>query len=40
MTGSIKGVSFYTRVGSDKVIMRAKGVLKSTRFYMAKILQN
>ena len=25
MTGSIKGVSFYTRVGSDKVIMRTKG---------------
>jgi len=25
MTGSIKGMSFYTRVGSDKVIMRTKG---------------
>ena len=25
MTGSIKGVSFYTRRGSDKVIMRTKG---------------
>ena len=25
MTGSIKGVSFYTTVGSDKVIMRTKG---------------
>jgi len=25
MTGSIKGVSFYTAVGSDKVIMRTKG---------------
>lgn len=24
-TGSIKGVSFYTRMGSDKVIMRTKG---------------
>ena len=28
MTGSIKGVSFYTRVGSDKVIMRTKGGAK------------
>lgn len=25
MTGSIQGVSFYTRQGSDKVIMRTKG---------------
>ena len=25
VTGSIKGVTFYTRVGSDKVIMRTKG---------------
>ena len=25
MTGSIKGMSFYTPVGSDKVIMRTKG---------------
>ena len=25
ITGSIKGVSFYTKVGSDKVIMRTKG---------------
>jgi hypothetical protein len=25
VTGSIKGVSFYSRVGSDKVIMRTKG---------------
>ena len=25
MTGGIKGMSFYTRVGSDKVIMRTKG---------------
>ena len=25
ITGSIKGVTFYTRVGSDKVIMRTKG---------------
>ncbi|MEI7503080.1 MAG: hypothetical protein WCJ61_07335 [Paludibacter sp.] len=25
MTGSIKGVTFYTRRGSDQVIMRAKG---------------
>src|ERR1035437_3478760 len=28
ITGSIKGVSFYTRVGSDKVIMRTKGGAK------------
>ncbi|MEI8084680.1 MAG: hypothetical protein WCG93_00560 [Paludibacter sp.] len=26
MTGSIKGVSFYSVRGSDKVIMRTKGV--------------
>ena len=25
VTGSIKGMTFYTRVGSDKVIMRTKG---------------
>ena len=25
ITGSIQGVSFYTRRGSDKVIMRTKG---------------
>jgi len=31
MTGSIKGVSFYTRRGSDKVIMRTKGGPKKTR---------
>jgi hypothetical protein len=28
MTGSIQGVSFYTRRGSDKVIMRTKGGAK------------
>jgi len=28
ITGSIKGVSFYTKVGSDKVIMRTKGGAK------------
>lgn len=38
MTGSIQGVSFYTRRGSDKVIMRTKGgakkeqIAKSPRF--------
>jgi len=38
MSGSIKGVSFYTRRGSDKVIMRTKGgpkkkqIEKSPRF--------
>jgi hypothetical protein len=30
-TGSIKGVSFYTRNGSDKVIMRAKGGASKSR---------
>ena len=28
LTGSIKGMSFYTPVGSDKVIMRTKSMLK------------
>ena len=31
MTGSIRGVSFYTNVGSDKVIMRTKGGAKKKR---------
>jgi len=31
MTGSIKGVSFYTTVGSDKVIMRTKGGASKNR---------
>ena len=30
-TGSIKGVSFYTRNGSDKVIMRTKGGASKSR---------
>ncbi len=34
MTGSIQGVSFYTRRGSDKVIMRTKG--GATKKQMAK----
>jgi hypothetical protein len=37
-TGSIKGMSFYTPVGSDKVIMRTKSMLKSLRFKMVRIL--
>jgi len=31
MTGSIKGVSFYTTAGSDKVIMRTKGGASKNR---------
>jgi len=31
MTGGIKGVSFYTTTGSDKVIMRTKGGPKARR---------
>lgn len=31
MTGSIKGVSFYTRTGSEQVIMRTKGGPKQHR---------
>ena len=38
MTGSIKGMSFYTRVGSDKVIMRTKGMHQSTRLNTVRIL--
>ena len=37
MTGSIRGVSFYTRRGSDKVIMRTKGGVSKEK--MAKAPQ-
>src|ERR1035437_4613010 len=37
MTGSIAGVSFYTRRGSDKVIMRTKGGVSKEK--MAKAPQ-
>ena len=40
MTGSIKGMSFYTGVGSDKVIMRTMGIHQSTRLKMVIILPN
>lgn len=35
MTGSIKGVSFYTRRGSDKVIMRSKGGVTKEKMAIA-----
>jgi hypothetical protein len=35
MTGSIKGVSFYTRRGSDKVIMRTKGGITKEKMEFA-----
>jgi hypothetical protein len=35
MTGSIKGVSFYTRRGSDKVIMRTKGGITKEKIEIA-----
>jgi hypothetical protein len=40
ITGSIKGVSFYTSVGSDKVIMRTKGGIARRRFKMDHGLKN
>ena len=40
ITGSIKGVSFYTRVGSDKVIMRTKGGIARKLFKTYHGLKN
>ena len=39
MTGSI-GMSFYTRVGSDKVIMRTKGGPNKYMLKMEVIMKN
>ena len=36
MTGGIRGVSFYTLAGSDKVIMRTKGGPKARRMKVGK----
>jgi hypothetical protein len=40
ITGSIKGVSFYTKVGSDKVIMRTKGGIARKLFKTYHGLKN
>ena len=40
MTGGIKGVSFYTTTGSDKVIMRTKGGPKARRMKTGEEFEN
>ena len=40
MTGGIKGMSFYTRVGNDKVIMRTKGSPSKYMLKMEVIMKN